>query len=381
MDKQPCVRAAGLLLGALLIVACSKQPVSEPLRSAADDTAVEHALKHTNPQYRCPMHPDVVRDEPGNCPICGMTLVKIESPAGPGTPSSSASRAEIRISPAVVNNLGVRTEVVQRGGLARRGEVVGYVGFDERRVQQVRPRADGWVEGLAVRAMGETVQQGQLLFTLYSPMLESAQQEYLDALQIGNEDLIAASRERLRCTGTRCRHRGSAREVGPCRRAGRISRADLRRRDGTRGARRRNAEPGDGCHDDHRTGQSLGNRGRAGVAIGVAATWHASRSPLSVAAGKAGHGQGRVCLSRTEHGDTHAARTDHARETTRRRATQHAREYRFTWRAGGGRDPHTAQRTHPWRWRRPCRRRAGRGQVCRSTRGGRARKRRPRDDS
>ena len=148
MDKQPCVRAAGLLLGALLIVACSKQPASEPLRSAADDTAVEHALKHTNPQYRCPMHPDVVRDEPGNCPICGMTLVRIESPAGPGTPSSSASRAEIRISPAVVNNLGVRTEVVQRGGLARRGEVVGYVGFDERRVQQVRPRADGWVEGL-----------------------------------------------------------------------------------------------------------------------------------------------------------------------------------------------------------------------------------------
>ena len=101
----------------------------------------------------------------------------------------------------MVNNLGVRTEIVQRGGLARRGEVVGYVGFDERRVQQVRPRADGWVEGLAVRAMGETVQQGQLLFTLYSPMLESAQQEYLDALRIGNEDLIAASRERLGALG------------------------------------------------------------------------------------------------------------------------------------------------------------------------------------
>ena len=91
MNKQPCVRAAGLLLAAMLLVACSKQPASEPLRSAADDTAVEHALKHTNPQYRCPMHPDIVRDEPGTCPICGMTLVKIESPAGPGTPSSSAS--------------------------------------------------------------------------------------------------------------------------------------------------------------------------------------------------------------------------------------------------------------------------------------------------
>jgi Cu(I)/Ag(I) efflux system membrane fusion protein len=49
--------------------------------------------------------------------------------------------------------------------------------------------------------MGETVRKGQLLFTLYSPMLESAQQEYLDALKIGNEELIDASRDRLRALG------------------------------------------------------------------------------------------------------------------------------------------------------------------------------------
>ena len=49
--------------------------------------------------------------------------------------------------------------------------------------------------------MGETVRAGQLLFTLYSPMLESAQQEYLDALKIGNRDLIDASRQRLGALG------------------------------------------------------------------------------------------------------------------------------------------------------------------------------------
>jgi Cu(I)/Ag(I) efflux system membrane fusion protein len=65
----------------------------------------------------------------------------------------------------------------------------------------VRPRAEGWVEGLSVRAMGETVSAGQLLFTLYSPMLESVQQEYLDALKIGNRELIDASRDRLRAVG------------------------------------------------------------------------------------------------------------------------------------------------------------------------------------
>ncbi len=191
-------RLAGLLLLACVLVACSKQTPSEPRRTAADDTLAEHALKHAQPQYQCPMHPEVIRDEPGVCPICGMTLVKVEPRAGA---NNGPADTEVRISPAVMNNLGVRTEPVARGSLPRRSEVVGYVQFDERRVQQVRPRAEGWVEGLAVRAMGETVQAGQLLFTLYSPMLESVQQEYLDALKIGNRELIEASRDRLRAVG------------------------------------------------------------------------------------------------------------------------------------------------------------------------------------
>lgn len=233
-----------LALVALIIAGCAKDPevpkATEPASAAADDSAVEHALKHTDPQYRCPMHPEVVRDAPGECPICGMDLVKVEpepdgsadKPAATGTDASplyyrhphdpnrtspvpkqdemgmeyvpvfaDAAGPEVRISPAVVNNLGVRTEVAERTPLERRAETVGYVSFDERRVQQVRPRAEGWIEGLSVRAMGETVKAGQLLFTLYSPMLESAQQEYLDALRIGNADLIEASRERLRALG------------------------------------------------------------------------------------------------------------------------------------------------------------------------------------
>jgi Cu(I)/Ag(I) efflux system membrane fusion protein len=158
------------------------------------------------------MHPEIVRDRPGECPICGMTLVKVEpaaapeastaapgsgSAAGPATGSTSA----VRISPAVINNLGVRTTAAVTAAPERRVTTVGYVAYDERRIRQVQPRAEGWVEGLSVRAVGETVEAGQLLFTLYSPMLESVQQEYLDALRIGNGDLIAASRERLRALG------------------------------------------------------------------------------------------------------------------------------------------------------------------------------------
>jgi Cu(I)/Ag(I) efflux system membrane fusion protein len=244
-DSGAGARWLGLaaLLLALVVAGCSRehaQPAaSEPASAAADDSAAEHAAKHADPLYRCPMHPDVVRNEPGECPICGMDLVKVEpepqAPAGAGAAAAQgkplyyrhphdpkrtspepkqdemgmdyvpvyadAAGPEVRISPAVVNNLGVRTAAAATGAPERRAATVGYVAFDERRMRQVQPRAEGWIEGLVVRAMGETVEAGQLLFTLYSPMLESAQQEYLDALRIGNRDLIEASRERLRALG------------------------------------------------------------------------------------------------------------------------------------------------------------------------------------
>lgn len=236
-----CVVTLALLL-ALGLAGCAKEQesTSAPATVAAADggTPTEHAARHADPLYRCPMHPDVVRHEPGVCSICGMTLVKVEQGAGPAATKAPASRGkplyyrhphdpnrtspeprkdemgmdyvpvyadaagpEVRISPAVVNNLGVRTAAASRAAPERRAATVGYVTFDERRMRRVQPRAEGWVEGLAVRATGETVAAGQLLFTLYSPMLEIAQQEYLDAQRIGNRDLIDASRERLRALG------------------------------------------------------------------------------------------------------------------------------------------------------------------------------------
>ncbi|MCM2311627.1 MAG: efflux RND transporter periplasmic adaptor subunit [Steroidobacteraceae bacterium] len=235
----PCV-----MLLAFLLVGCSKEQgpaaASGPATAAAAEGAAEHAARHADPLYRCPMHPDVVRNEPGECPICGMALVKVEAePAEATSPAAGttvqgkplyyrhphdpnrtsvepkqdemgmdyvpvfadAAGPEVRISPAVVNNLGVRTEAAVTAAPERRTATVGYVTFDERRMRQVQPRAEGWIEGLAVRATGETVKAGQLLFTLYSPMLESVQQEYLDAQRIGNRDLIDASRDRLRALG------------------------------------------------------------------------------------------------------------------------------------------------------------------------------------
>jgi Cu(I)/Ag(I) efflux system membrane fusion protein len=192
---------AVLVAAVILIAGCAKEPPAAPATAASGESAAEHALKHTDPLYRCPMHPDVVRNEPGECPICGMALVKVEPSTDDVPVHADTTGSEVRISPAVINNLGVRTEAATVAALPRRAQTVGFVSFDDRRVRQVRPRADGWIAGLSVRALGETVSAGQLLFTVYSPMLESAQQEYLDAIRIGNDDLVAASRDRLQALG------------------------------------------------------------------------------------------------------------------------------------------------------------------------------------
>ncbi len=155
------------------------QIASEPLAAVLDDAPLEHAKKHLDPKYVCPMHPQIVRDQPGSCPICGMTLVETrldEDTDGAGHP-------QVSLSPAVVQNLGVRTATAQRGDLWMHVRAVGRVAYDETRLVHVHPRADGWIEELVVRAEGEPVSKGQELARLYSPKILNAQVDFLLALE------------------------------------------------------------------------------------------------------------------------------------------------------------------------------------------------------
>ena len=141
-----------------------------------------------------PMDPNYRRDEPGKSPM-GMDLV-------PFYADEVASRpGVVSIDPTLVQNLGVRTAVAERGTLPRRIETVGYIGYDEDTLQHVHTRVDGWIESLAATATGDPVKKGQLLFELYSPTLVSAQQEYLAALSSSNAGLQNASRDRLVALG------------------------------------------------------------------------------------------------------------------------------------------------------------------------------------
>lgn len=143
-----------------------------------------------------PMDPAYRRDKPGKSPM-GMDLVPVYEEEMTGAGDS----ADIVISPAVVNSLGVRTETVTRGPLWKKINTVGYVNYDENKISHIHMRTNGWIEKLLVKSEGERVQKGQLLFELYSPELVNAQEEFVLSLNKRGKTLVMASQKRLEALG------------------------------------------------------------------------------------------------------------------------------------------------------------------------------------
>ena len=102
----------------------------------------------------------------------------------------------ITISPAVMQNMGVRTVSVTQGQLNQQIQTVGVISYDEDRLVHVHSRAEGWVENLKVRAVGDVVKRGDLLSEMYSPEVLAAQEDYLVALR-SSEALSANRREQM----------------------------------------------------------------------------------------------------------------------------------------------------------------------------------------
>ncbi|MCK5497845.1 MAG: efflux RND transporter periplasmic adaptor subunit, partial [Gammaproteobacteria bacterium] len=103
----------------------------------------------------------------------------------------------VKIKPEVVNNLGVRTITAVRGTISKDIHTVGYLTYNEKRINHIHTRTDGWIENLTVRAEGERVKKGQPLFEIYSPPLVVAQEEYVHALKNNDKRMLKRTHERL----------------------------------------------------------------------------------------------------------------------------------------------------------------------------------------
>lgn len=154
-----------------------------------------HQNVEKKPMYWvAPMDPNYRRDEPGQSPM-GMDLIPFYDE---GEKSSNTGPGTIRISPDVVNNLGVRVAVAERKALQSEIVTVGYVQFDEDRLIHIHPRISGWIDKLYVKATGDPVEKGAPLYAIYSPELVNAQEELILALNRKNSRLIRAAEQRLK---------------------------------------------------------------------------------------------------------------------------------------------------------------------------------------
>lgn len=125
------------------------------------------------------MHPQVIQDHPGNCPICGMKLTPIRNGGGETSTADSTSMA---VDAATQQNMNLRTAEVELGPLRKNIRTVGTIDYNETAMADVSTRFKGWVEKLNVDATGQLVHRGDALFEVHVPELYDAQVEFLRAV-------------------------------------------------------------------------------------------------------------------------------------------------------------------------------------------------------
>jgi multidrug efflux pump subunit AcrA (membrane-fusion protein) len=156
-----------------------------------------------------PMHPKYKSDKPGVAPDCGMTLVPKYADEQRLTNMTAGT---VMISADKQTLAGVRTALVERKALIRDIHTTAQIVADETRIAHVHVKVAGYLDQVFVDFVGQLIQKGQPLFTLYSPDLVSAQEEYLIAkrgettlgsapfteVADGAKSLLRSARERLR---------------------------------------------------------------------------------------------------------------------------------------------------------------------------------------
>lgn len=142
-----------------------------------------------------PMDPNFRQPGPGKSPM-GMDLIPVYAGQEP-----SGDPSEVTLSAAEINAIGVRTAIAQMSEISQRIETVGFVGYDEHLTSHVHTRVEGWIEALNVRAVGDPVRKGDILFEMFSPVIGSSSGDLVRAIEAGDSRIIEAARNKLRSHG------------------------------------------------------------------------------------------------------------------------------------------------------------------------------------
>ena len=203
-----------VILSIILAIAIGIIAYQNFIRS--DDPLHEHETADAEQLYTCGMHPDIISDEPGNCPICEMKLTPIKNeeknsgenkvaywiaPMDPNEIYDAPGKSKmgmdlvpiyeneisggtiVKIDPVVQQNMNVKLTKIESKNLFSSIITNGIVTTDERNEYIISSRVAGWIENLYANFTGQKVTKGEKLFDVYSPGLLAAQKELLSSLR------------------------------------------------------------------------------------------------------------------------------------------------------------------------------------------------------
>jgi Cu(I)/Ag(I) efflux system membrane fusion protein len=153
-----------------------------------------HEDSELNTTWTCSMHPQIKRNEPGDCPICGMDLIPMDGM------SSQAEQVNYQMSESAMKLANIQTMIVGKEQVSRKIRLNGKVEIDERNSYTQSTHIPGRIEKLNINFTGEKVRKGQNIATIYSPDLVTAQVELLQAygMKASQPELFEAAVEKLK---------------------------------------------------------------------------------------------------------------------------------------------------------------------------------------
>lgn len=222
LNKKIYIPMTILALAVVLVSWLAKSGRLDKLPGFHKADGHNHQEQAGNPLYTCPMHPFIIQDKPGSCPICGMELIKKLSDAQnavqtPEQQQQAAKLGHIALSTTqrVMANVATQPATVQ--SISKEINAVGVVQYDQSRQAKVTAWIAGRIDRLHVDTVGAYVSKNRPVAEVYSPELLASQQEYLLAVksreQLKNspipsiaqngEGLVASARQRLMLYGVK----------------------------------------------------------------------------------------------------------------------------------------------------------------------------------